>query len=70
MLPEPQHGAEVPMNKRGRGVRLYCYIYFISLFFMRLFRMYLVLSCLGCLAVAARGPEGLPGGHLPRIRNA
>lgn len=38
MLPEPQQGAEVQMNTRGVGGRLYCYIYFISLFWMRFFQ--------------------------------
>lgn len=50
MLPEPQRGAVVQMNTREVGAKLYCYIYFISLVWMRFCRTFLPLSCLGCLA--------------------
>lgn len=38
------------MNTREVGAKLYCYIYFISLVWMRFCRTFLPLSCLGCLA--------------------
>lgn len=39
MLPEPQQVVVVQMNTREVGVKLYYYIYFISLFWIRFCRM-------------------------------